>query len=108
MTLSPTQLSLRWLRDNGYIAEVTEHWNPHARIRNDLFGFVDVLAIRDTETLAVQTTSAANVPARVRKIRESDLYPKVLAAGWQVRVHGWAKKSGRWHLQRDVAPCPMT
>ena len=101
--MTPTQLSLRWLREQGWTAEVTERWNPHARVRHDLFGFVDVLAVREGETLAVQTTSATNVPARVRKIRESDLLPVVLGAGWTVRVHGWAKKSNRWQLARDVA-----
>ena len=99
---SPTQLTLRHLRADGWTAEVVEHWNPHARVRNDLFGFVDVLALRGDETLAVQTTSVSNVPARVRKIAESPLVGAVREAGWSIRVHGWKKVSGRWTLARDV------
>lgn len=101
MSASPTSLTLRHLRDLGYTAEVTERWNPHARVRNDLFGFVDVLAVRGGETLAVQTTSASNVAARIRKIADHPNLPAVRAAGWSIRCHGWAKRAGRWTLTRD-------
>lgn len=102
MTTSPTQLTLRKLREDGYHAQVVEVWNPYARIRQDLFGFVDVLAVRGTETLAVQATSVANVPSRVRKIGDSPLIGPVREAGWSVHVWGWAKVKGRWVLKRDV------
>ena len=49
------------LRDQGYKVWITEHWNPWARIRQDLFGCIDLLAIGNGETLAVQTTSRSNV-----------------------------------------------
>lgn len=101
MTISPTQLTLRHLRGQGYTAAVVEHWNPHARVRNDLFGFVDVLALRDTETLAVQTTTASHVSERIHKIAEANTVAAVREAGWTIRVHGWAKRSGRWVLARD-------
>ena len=100
--MTPTQLTLRHLRNDGWTAEVVEKWNPHAQVRNDLFGFVDVLAVRGPETLAVQTTSAANVSARVRKIADSPTIGAVREAGWRILVHGWAKKSNRWVLAREV------
>ncbi|MFN7610654.1 MAG: hypothetical protein ACK5QX_06915 [bacterium] len=97
---SPTQRSLAYLRDEGYVAAVVERWNPHARIRQDLFGFVDLLAIRDGETLAVQTTAASSMSARVKKIAESELVGAVRRAGWRIHVHGWAKRAdGRWHIR---------
>jgi hypothetical protein len=102
MTMSPTQLTLRHLREQGYTAEVVERWNPHARIRQDLFGVVDVLALRGEETLAVQTTSAGNVSARVRKIAESEHISAMREAGWRFHVHGWAKVAGKWTLKREV------
>lgn len=102
MPASPTQLTLRKLRDDGYTAEVVEKWNPHARIRQDLFGIIDVIAVRGTETLAVQATSATNVSARVRKIGDSPLIGAVREAGWSVRVWGWGKRGNRWTLVRDV------
>jgi hypothetical protein len=102
MTLTPTQLSLRHLRAEGYTCEVTERWNPHARIRQDLFGIIDILALRGAETLAVQTTTAGNVPARVRKIADSENIAAIREAGWTVRCHGWRKnKAGKWELHRD-------
>lgn len=103
MTISPTQLTLRHLRDEGWpLVAITEHWNPHARIRQDLFGFVDVIAVRRGETLAVQTTSAANVSSRVTKIAEHPNVGAVREAGWRIVVHGWAIRKGRWVLAREV------
>lgn len=102
MATSPTQLTLRHLRDQGYTAQVVEVWNPHSRTRHDLFGFVDVLAVRGAETLAVQATSATNVSARVTKIGDSPLIGAVREAGWSVRVWGWKKVKGRWTLAREV------
>lgn len=99
--LSPTQLSLKWLRDSGWTAEVVERWNPHARIRQDLFGFIDIIAIRRYETLAVQCTSVDGVSARLKKIRESPYLPLVRDACWSIVVHGWEKKNNRWVLARD-------
>lgn len=99
---SPTSLTLRKLREDGYTAQVVEVWNPHARIRQDLFGFIDVLAVKGTETLAVQATSAPNVSSRVNKIADSPLIAAVREAGWTVVVWGWAKKSNRWTLTREV------
>ena len=101
MSTSPTTLSLKALRDAGYTVAIVEHFNPHMRIRQDLFGFIDILAIRPGETLAVQTTSRSNMAARVRKIAE---HPNVAAgreAGWSIQVHGWAQKKprARWECR---------
>lgn len=100
--MTPTQLTLRKLREDGYTAQVVETYNPHARVRNDLFGFVDVLALRGTETLAIQATSHNNVSARVRKIADSPLIGAVREAGWTVRVWGWSKPKHRWLLTKDI------
>lgn len=103
MTITPTQLTLRELRRRGWpLVEVVEHWNTHARIRQDLFGFVDVLAVGPLGVLAVQTTSAKNVAARVRKIADSPNIGHVREAGIAIHVHGWAKAGQRWALTREV------
>lgn len=98
---SPTQRTLKHLRDMGYRAEVVEKWNPHARVRQDLFSIIDVLAISETEVVAVQTTSASNMKARINKISESDALPLLLKLEWRVIVHGWKKntKTNRWELK---------
>ena len=100
---SPTHLTLKHLRAEGWpLVEVTEKWNPHARIRQDLFGFVDVLAVGPQGVLAVQTTSVDHVSHRVAKIADHPNVAAVREAGIAIHVHGWAKKSGRWVLARDV------
>ena len=97
---SPTQLSLDYLRSKGYLVEVVEKYNYFARIRQDLWGFVDILAIGESLTLGVQTTSRSNMAARIAKISEHENWPAVLRAGWKMEVHGWAKnKAGRWEVK---------
>lgn len=78
-----------------------ERWNPHAKIRQDLFGFIDILALHGCCTIAVQSTSWANVSSRAKKISESPLLPAVRAAGWKILVHGWRKnaKTNRYELK---------
>ncbi len=97
---SPTQRSLKLLRARGYVAEVTEKWNPYAGIRQDLWGFVDILAIREGEILGVQTTSGSHVAERINKIAASPLIATVLSAGVKVVVHGWDKKGARGKVKR--------
>ena len=105
MADSPTSRTLKALRGEGWRAAVVERWNPHAKIRHDLFGVVDVLALRGTETLAVQATSSSNVSARVTKIADSDATADIREAGWRFEVWGWRKNSkGRWVCRRvDVS-----
>ena len=91
--MSPTEKSLKYLRKQGYTAVVTERWNPFARIRQDLFGIVDILCLKPGETLAVQCTSDSNVSSRVAKIAEHENTPKLREAGWRLWVMGW--KEGR-------------
>lgn len=92
MPISPAQRSLKYLLENGYVVVITEKWNPHALIRQDLFGFIDLLAPNEGQTLAIQTTSASSFAARRNKIESHENLPMVLSAGWKVVVHGWRKK----------------
>lgn len=98
--MSPTQRTLAEMRKRGYLCEVVERWNPHARVRNDLYGFIDVLCIADTETIGVQATSGSNVSARVKKIADAENTARVRSAGWRILVQGWTKqKNGRYALR---------
>ena len=63
---SPTSRSLEVLREQGYTVEVVEKWNSFTKTKKDLFGFIDILAIKRDETLAVQAT-ASGVSARLKK-----------------------------------------
>jgi hypothetical protein len=91
---SPTQRSLKYLRDQGFLVAIVEHWNHFANIRQDLFGFADILAVHPGRgiTLAVQTTSGSNVSARRTKLTACANVATCLKAGWLIHVHGWAKR----------------
>lgn len=97
---SPTQRSLALLRERGYTAAVVERWNPYARIRQDLFGCVDIVAVgSEGRTLAVQACAYASVSARVKKCSEAEALPAMQRSGWEVVVQGWKKVKGRWQVR---------
>lgn len=112
---SPTQRSLEKLRAEGYTCQVVEHWNPHVRRRQDLFGFCDIVAIKPSArgVMFVQTTSGSCVSARVKKLNETAAVGIALAGGNTVIVHGWAKRGPRgkrkvWTCREvNFSPDPM-
>lgn len=91
---SPTQRSLALLRESGWTAQVVERWVPQARKRVDLFGCIDLVAMRESDKglLGVQATSASNLAARVTKALAEPRLFTWLAAGNRFLAHGWAKK----------------
>ena len=94
---SPTQRTLARLKSEDYeLVAITERWNPFARIRQDLFGIIDILAIKDGDTIALQVTSYSNIGARVKKITESPALASLRKAGWTILVEGWHKKENKW------------
>lgn len=99
MAISPTQLSLKMMREQGYYAEVVERYNSFTRKRNDLFGFVDVLCLKAGEVVGVQTTSYSNMSARINKIREHENFQMVCDSGIRIVVHGWHKVNNRWKVR---------
>ena len=123
---------------------MTEHWNPFAGarkhnpktkqvepvgIRQDMFNFVDLLALKGSQTLAVQTTAKSGMSARFRKIT-GNLSPAELknekmvalvpiirtyveacfAAGWDIVIFGHESGKTEPAIQRvyprNLAPPP--
>ncbi len=97
--MTPTQRSKAALEAAGWLVAVVEKWNPHAvrpdggkGLRQDLWKFADLLAVKIGEpTLLVQTTST-NVQERVAKILANPRALICVQAGVRVEVHGWAKR----------------
>ncbi len=83
------------------MAEVVERYSTFTRKRHDLWGVIDILAIRRDEVLGVQTTSYGHVPDRVKKITDSEHISAIREAGIRVVVHGWRKnpKTNRWEVR---------
>lgn len=91
---SPSSRSLEYLRKQGNIAQVVERWNPYARVRLDLFGFIDIVAVDSVnkEIIGVQTTSTGNMRSRVSKILSIPEAREWLISGGRILVHGWSKR----------------
>jgi len=96
---SPIQLSLKYLRRMGYECAVTEHWNPFAKVRQDLFGFSDILAFGHDEFLLVQTTTRSNLSTRVKKIKGSAIADFWVRNGGKIEVHSWKKAGREWSVK---------
>ena len=97
---SPTVRSLKLLRDEGYLCQVVERFNHFSKTRLDLFGFIDILAIRENEVLGVQATSRSNVSSRVAKITEHENTAAVRKSGIRIEVWGWGKLKDGWCVKR--------
>lgn len=69
--MTPTARSLKLLREWGFAAQVVEQ-TVAGKFKRDLFGIMDIVAIRPmvterAEIFGVQATSAANHSARVKR-----------------------------------------
>lgn len=102
--MTPMQRTLKWLRENEFVADVTER-RIRPTVTKDLFGFIDILAVKDGETHGIQVTSGSNVAARVKKIEDSEHLSALREAEWRIWVMGWRKNAaGRWvHRIVDVS-----
>jgi len=101
--VTPTQLTIRKLKADGYRLHVVERWNPFARLRQDCCGF-DILFWKRDEIGLVQCTSASNLSARVKKIADMESTPTLREAGFKLLCWGWKKVRNRWQVvERDVS-----
>ena len=100
--MSPTERTLRECRRMGWTCAVVEKWNPHARIRQDLFGMFDVLALTPDGIVGIQCTTAAHMAERARKLADNAILTTWLEHagaevwGWLLRPRGRRK----WELRR--------
>ena len=90
----PTNLNIptrKRLTDDGYLVENVEKYNTFSRKKNDLWGFIDFLAIRRDEVLAIQVTSKSNMSARRKKMTEHENIGKVREAGIRIEIYDLKK-----------------
>lgn len=93
---SPTQKVLKSLRDAGYRAAIVERWNTFAKIRSDLFGCIDILAVLGPQTIGLQVTTMSHMDARFEKIRRLPDAKLWLAGGTRrLLIIGTAKRGPR-------------
>ena len=91
--MTPTARTLAHLRADGWIAGVVERYSHYKRRRLDLFGWIDLIAVRGPETIGVQATTSDNLAARIAKARALPEF-----AVWHQPPHrravfyGWSKR----------------
>jgi hypothetical protein len=83
--------TLAWLRDHGYQPAKTEHFNHWAKVRQDLFGFIDVLAVKNDHMIAIQCSDDEHHAAHRNKILANPVAP-ILAQHMDVEIWSWGLK----------------
>lgn len=99
MPISLTPKSKALLVEQGYQVALVETYNAFTKRKHDLFGCIDLLAIGNGETVAVQVTSKDNLSSRRHKIEDAEAYPEMLRSGWRIVLHGWYKDGNRWQVK---------
>ena len=101
-SISPTQRTLKALRDKGYKAGVVERWLRYAGKfgkRQDLFGIIDIIAISPIEVLGVQCCGSS-LSEHFRKLTEEknqESYDWLESTHRSLEIWSWRKvlkKSG--------------
>ena len=101
---TPSSRSKRYLEGLGYMVGTVERYNHITQRRHDLFGFIDLIAVRGDDIVGLQVTSDSNISARVKKIKEEcdDAAKSWIAAGGLIVVQGWGKKKVKRKSPRET------
>ena len=93
-SLSPTQRTLKALRAKGYTCAIVERWNAYAKIRQDLFGFIDIIALDPTRgVVGVQSTGTAFAQhdRKLTQERRDICLTWITTPGAHIELWGWRK-----------------
>lgn len=111
---SPTQRAREFCKSQGWTSAIVEHWNMHAKIRQDLFGCFDMVVLDGQPgLLGVQVSSGAHHADRMAKLRAAEVMPAWLRAGcraevWTFTKHKARKQDGsysklyKWDMRREA------
>lgn len=109
MSVSPTQRTIRELRNQGRRCAIVERWNSFAGahgIRQDLFGIIDVLALDPQRGFVGVQSCGQDFAAHERKLleeRAQECIDWLSTPGGVLELWGWRKvklkrggKAMRW------------
>lgn len=104
--MTPTQRALKDLRALAFMAQVVERWNPHAKVRQDLFGCIDIVAIGHGMIIGVQVCAGASHAARRKKMLDEPAMYRWLGCGGKLELWSYSKRGARgkrktWQLRRE-------
>lgn len=92
--MSSTQRTIRALKNQGCICDVAEKFNAHVGpfgIRQDLFGFIDVISLAPDCILAIQCCTGSGYQDHLRKILANEFAPQWLMSGGRIELWAWRK-----------------
>ena len=95
---SPLQRSKKQLEQAGYTVAIVEKWNQWAKVRQDLFGIIDLLCIKKGETLGVQVTTLSHKQSHIDKMEAHPNLEKLRQADWEIQLHSWRKLKDGWKV----------
>lgn len=96
--MTPTQRTIRELKNNGRKCAIVEKWNPHVGphgIRQDLFGIIDVIALDPEQgVVGIQCCAGSGFSSHLKKITEEraqDTLDWLQTPGTALELWGWRK-----------------
>ena len=121
--MTPTARTLKALRAAGHEAEVVEKWVRFSKpgndlkltgtpgVRRDLFGFADIVALKDGHIVGIQCCSMSTRAAHLKKIRAEPRLGTWWGAGGLCELWAWRKvkvkrggKAVRWQCEVVTVP----
>lgn len=92
---TPSQRTIALMKKEGYMTAVAEKFNTFAKVRQDMYKWIDIMAIHSEkrEIVGIQTTTASNLAARVAKAVAKREFKTWLLAGGVAEFHGWELKN---------------
>lgn len=91
MATKSLQRCLKVIKENNWLYQITEHWNPWSKRREDLWGFCDIQCLDGKRTLAIQATGP-DVAIHRKKILENQyVIPWLGADGNELQIWSWRK-----------------
>ena len=93
MATSPTQRTLAYCKKLGRTSGIVEKWNSFIKIRQDLFGFIDIICIdKDKGIVAVQSTGSAH-SEHIKKLTvdRKEIVTEWLKSGAPLELISWRK-----------------
>ena len=93
--ISTSARTLKELKRQGIPCALAERFNPYVGehgIRQDLFGFIDVIAIKNNAITAIQCCSGSSYSAHYEKIIENEnAYDWVTLGNGRIEIWAWRK-----------------
>lgn len=106
--MSPTQRARAYCKANGWVSSIVEKWNPHAGIRQDLFGVIDLVVLdgKGGGPLGVQVCAGGSHAARRTKALAEPRLQAWLASPARFAIWSFSKRGERgrrklWALREE-------